>query len=103
MVTVQAPGGDVKVFIEANPQYKSITLYDNKMNRLDQDQRQELMKKPDLDKEKDLGKDKVKEKGLATEEQDGKKSKGKKDKVNGDDKGLVTKNRTRNSGKGMGV
>lgn len=103
MVTVQAPGGDVKVFIEANPQYKSITLYDNKMKRLDQDQRQELMKKPDLDKEKDLGKDKVKEKGLATEEQDGKKLKGKKDKVNGDDKGLVTKNRIRNSGKGMGV
>ena len=107
MVNVKAPSGDVRVFIEANPQYKSINVYDNKMNRLNQDQRQELMNKPELSNEKDQSKDKSKEKdkGLGAEEQDGKKSsKGKnKDKVHGEDNGLVKKTRTRSSGKGMGV
>jgi hypothetical protein len=103
MVSVQTPGGDTRVFIEANPQYKSITVYDNKMKRLDQDQRQELMKKPELGEEKN--KDKKQEQGLATERQDEKKpAKGKKnDKVNGENNGLVKKNRTGQKGKGMGV
>jgi hypothetical protein len=53
MVTLEAAGKDVRVFIEANPQYKSITVYDNKMKRLDQDHRQELMVKPSMKEGKD--------------------------------------------------
>lgn len=96
MVTLEVPGKDVKVFIEANPQYKSINLYDNQMKRLDQDQRESVMRKPSLDegKEKEKGKDKSKD--LAQEGQGEKKpEKGKKaDKVNGQDNGLVQKKRT---------
>ena len=65
MVTIETPGKDVKVFIEANPQYKSINVYDNRMQRLGQDKREELMKKPDEAK----GKDQQKDKSLAQEEQ----------------------------------
>lgn len=107
MVNVQTPGGDVKVFIEANPQYKTINVYDNKMNRLGQDKREELMKKPEMKEDKGQGKDQSKDqsKSLGTEEQGEKKQgKGKKaDKVNGEDNGLVKKTRTRSPGKGMGV
>lgn len=101
MVTLQLPDKDIKVFIEANPQYKTITLYDNKMKRLDQEQRQEMMKKPDLD----AFKSKEKTKDLAPEQQDGKKPEKQKGKGKGDDldTGLVKKNRTRNPGKGMSV
>ncbi len=105
MVTVQAPGGDVRVFIEANPQYKSINVYDNKMVRLGQEKREELMKKPEMNEGKEKGKDKSKEQSLGSEQQGEKKhDKGKKnDKANGKDNGLVKKTRTRSSGKGMGV
>lgn len=101
MVTLQLPDKAVKVFIEANPQYKTVTLYDNKMKRLDKEERQEMMKKPDLD----ASKIKEKTKDLVPEQQEGKKpekqkGKGKED---GPDNGLVKKNRTRIPGKGMSV
>jgi hypothetical protein len=57
MVTLETPGKDIKVFMEANPQYKSVTLYDNKMKRMDQDQRQEMMAKPSLKADKDQSKE----------------------------------------------
>jgi len=103
MVTLELPDKDVKVFIEANPQYKSLTVYDNKMQRLDQDQRQEVMKQPEM---KDVSKNKAKEQqqNLGTEGQDGKKSLKGKGKTNGSENdGLVKKTRTRTPGKGMGV
>ncbi len=46
-VTIQAGGTDTKVFIEANPQYKTINLYSSQMQRLDQEQRNEMMRTPD--------------------------------------------------------
>lgn len=103
MVTIETPGKDVRVFIEANPQYKSINVYDNKMTRLGQERREELMKKPEV--KEDKGKDQTKEKSLDTEQQGEKKpGKGKgKEKANGEDNGLVKKTRTRSPGKGMGV
>ncbi len=58
MVTFQGPDKESKIFIEANPQYKNFNLYDNKMNRLGQEQRQELMKKPELDQAKGQSQDK---------------------------------------------
>jgi len=102
MVTVHAPGGDVRVFVEANPQYKSINVYDGNMKRHNQEKREELMKKPDMDK--NVSKDKSKEQSLGAEGQDGKKS-GKAKKAGGGEEGngLVTKKRTRGEGKGMGV
>ena len=108
MVTLETQGKDTKVYIEANPQYKTINVYNNRMQRLDQDKREELMKKPELNNEKEKGKDKdqVKDKeqskGMdgAGEE---KKSKGRKSSMNGEDSGLVTKKRTNGNKKGLGV
>lgn len=101
MVTVQISGKDTRVFIEANPQYKSINVYDGNMKRLNQEKREELMKKPDMEKVKE----KKQEQSLGTEGQDGKKSEKTKGKKAGGDEGngLVTKKRTRGEGKGMGV
>lgn len=101
MVTLQLPDKEIKVFIEANPQYKTVTLYDNKMKRLDQEQRQEMMKKPDLDASKSKGN----AQDLGVEQQEGKKPEKQKGKGKGDDldSGLVKKNRTRNPSKGMSV
>lgn len=101
MVTLQLPDKEIKVFLEANPQYKTVTLYDNKMKRLDKEERQEMMKKPDLD----ASKNKEKTKDLGSEQQEGKKPEKQKGKGKGDDpdSGLVKKNRTRNPGKGMSV
>ena len=39
MVTLETPGKDLRVFIEANPQYKSVNVYSNKMERLDKDRK----------------------------------------------------------------
>lgn len=58
-VSINVDGATQKMFIEANPQYKTINIYDEKMQRLGQDQRQELSQKQavktdqsqDLDKE----------------------------------------------------
>lgn len=108
MVTLETPGKDVKVFIEANPQYKTITLYNNKMQRMDQDQRQEMMVKPELreGKDKDQSKEKNKDQEMGKEDQPEKKqSKGRRENGNsaaGEENGLVTKKRTSNK-KGLGV
>lgn len=66
MVTLETPGKDVKVFMEANPQFKVMTLYNDKMKRLDQEQRNELLVKPELkegkiEKDMDQKKTNVKE------------------------------------------
>ena len=68
MVTLETPGKDIKVFMEANPQYKSLNLYDSKMQNLNQEQRQELTQKQELNQQ---GKDQTQEKDL---KQDVKKS-----------------------------
>lgn len=99
MVTLETPGKDTKVFIEANPQYKSINFYTGKMERLDQSQRQELMKKPDMKEEKGQSKDQ--KQSLAGEDKDGKKSVKKKSGAE-EGKGLVTK-KSNNHNRGMGV
>lgn len=101
MVTLQLPEKDIKVFLEANPQYKTVTLYDSKMKRMGQEQRQEIMKKPELDESKS----KEKTKDLGPEQHEGKKPEKQKGKGKGEDldTGLVKKNRTRNPGKGMSV
>lgn len=100
MVTLETPGKEIKVFIEANPQYKSINLYNGKMERLDQDQRQDMMKKPEM--KEDKGQSKDQKQSLGGEDK-GEKKQGKGKKMNeGDDKGLVTKKRN-NHNRGMGV
>lgn len=105
MVTMQISGKDERVFIEANPQYKTINLYNSKFQRLDQEQRQELMNKPELKEGKEQGKGKEKSQELGKEDQPEKKQ-GKGRKVNGgsagEDNGLVTKKRSSNK-KGLGI
>ena len=105
MVTIETPGKDIKVFIEANPQYKTINVYDSKAVRLGQEKREELMKKPDVQEGKDKGQHKEQQQSLGGEGKDEKKQgrARKSDKVNGEDNGLVKKTRTRSNGKGMGV
>lgn len=44
-VTIDVNGESQKMFIEANPQYKTINLYDGKMQRLNQEQRVDLLEK----------------------------------------------------------
>jgi hypothetical protein len=99
MVTMEIAGKDVKVFIEANPQYKGVNLYDNKMQRLEKDQRAELMKKTAMKEEPSKGQTQ----GLAGEDKEGKKQgKGGKKNAASEDNGLVKKKRF-DRGKGMGV
>lgn len=103
MVTLDTPGKEIKVFIEANPQYKSINLYNGKMERLDQDQRQEMMRQPEMKEEKGQDKSKDQKQSLAGEDKGEKKlGKGKKAGSDDESKGLVTKKRN-NHNRGMGV
>lgn len=71
MVTLETPGKDIKVFVEADPKYKDLNVYTSKMVSLDKDQKEELMKKPEIkeDKgqEKGQGKDQTQEKDLKQE------------------------------------
>lgn len=63
-VTVQVNGEAQKMFIEANPQYKTINLYDDKMQRLNQEQRQNVSQKhsgEELKEGKDVKKDQKQE------------------------------------------
>lgn len=69
-VTVVANGEGQRVFIEANPQYKTVNIYNEKMQRLNQDQRQELIKKPELREGREQGKEQSQE-----QKQDQKKAK----------------------------
>ncbi|MEO7984355.1 MAG: hypothetical protein ABI688_09755 [Bacteroidota bacterium] len=68
MVTLETPGKDIKVFMEANPQYKTVNLYDGKMQSFTREQQQELVQKPEI---KEQGKEQTQEKDL---KQDAKKS-----------------------------
>lgn len=52
-VTIVANGEGQKMFLEANPQYKTITVYDGAMHRVSQEQRQELLKGQAVDNGKD--------------------------------------------------
>jgi hypothetical protein len=110
MVTLETPGKDVRIFIEANPQYKSVIVYDNKMHRLDQDKREELMKKPEAVKDNGLNKNKDQKReqsvSLGSEGQGEKKQSRKvksKESLNGEENGLVQKKRTSGNKKGLGV
>lgn len=99
MVTLETPGKDLKVFIEANPQYKGINVYTNKMQRLDKDQREEMMQKVESKEEK--GKDQ--KQGLGGEDKlEKKQGRGKKVATGDEHPGLVTKKNNQQS-KGMGV
>jgi hypothetical protein len=106
MVNVKTADGDVKVFIEANPQYKSISVYDSNMKRLNQDRREQLMNKSEMNagKDKDQSKNKEQQQSLGTEGQGEKKaSRGRKASSGEQGDGLVKKNRTRGENRGMGV
>jgi hypothetical protein len=96
MVTLETPGKEIKVFIEANPKYKTVNLYNSKMQRLDKDQSQELMRKPEI---KEQRKDQTQD--ISSEKKPDKKQ----TKVNSkseDDTGLIQKKRMSNK-KGMGI
>ncbi len=56
-VNVGLNGESQKMFIEANPQYKTVNLYDGKMQRLGQEQRVELSGKKDVKESKDVKED----------------------------------------------
>jgi hypothetical protein len=104
-VTLDIAGKEQKVFIEANPQYKTVTLYSAKMQRLDQGQRQDMMIKPAMQENKEQGKEKEKSKELGQEDQSEKKQ-GKGKKMNnppGEGTGLVEKKRTHTSKKGLSI
>lgn len=51
--TIVANGEGQKVFLEANPQYKTVTIYDSNMHRLSQEQRQDLTKGQSQDQGKE--------------------------------------------------
>lgn len=61
--TIIAHGVGQKVFLEANPQYKTVTIYDGNMHRLSQEQRQELQK----GQSQDQGKEQSQQKDLKQE------------------------------------
>ena len=99
MVTLETPGKDIKVFIEANPQYKGINVYTNKMQRLDKDQREEIMQKVEMKEEK--GKDQKQTLG-GEDKLEKKQGRAKKVATGDEHPGLVTKKNNQQS-KGMGV
>ncbi len=97
MVSLETPDKDIKVFIEANPQYKTLNLYNSKMQNLDQEQRQELMQKPGLKEQgKEQAKDQTQEKDQKQDKSEKKSLLPKKEKSNG----LLEKKRT-SSKKGL--
>lgn len=51
--TIVANDESQKVFLEANPQYKTVTIYDGNMHRLSQEQRRELQKGQSQDQGKE--------------------------------------------------
>lgn len=73
-VTMEIGGKESKFFIEANPQYKSLNLYNGNMQSLNQEERQKLIVKPDNNTQ-DMGNKNNKEKAesLVREDQPGKK------------------------------
>jgi hypothetical protein len=110
IVTMELPGKDTKFFIEACPKYKNINVYDNRMIPLKREQKEELMKKPEIndEKSKEQAKNKSNDQtqGLAGEDKDGKKLHKNEKKVNSDDDlegKLLPKKRTNNNKQGLGV
>jgi hypothetical protein len=92
-VTIEANGEAQKMFIEANPQYKTITLYDGKMQRLNQEQRLGILEKhavKEFKEEQGMKEDKQQE-----VKQDSKKSKTQK---TGDDLDQPKKKNSRKKG-----
>jgi hypothetical protein len=59
-VTIDDNGKALKLFVEANPQYKTVTLYNEKMQRMNQEQRMELQVKTEM-KQKQSIKQEVKQ------------------------------------------
>jgi hypothetical protein len=104
-VTLEGNGDGQRIFIEANPQYKTINLYNEKMQRLDQQQRQNLMQRPEGHEVKHQGKEKDKSKELG--EEGGPEKKQSKTRKMNDDKdtakvGLIEKKRTATN-KGLSI
>ncbi len=92
-VTIEVNGEPQKMFIEANPQYKTVTLYDGRMQRLNQEQRLDIL-------EKHAAKEFKEEQGIKEDKQlevkqDNKKSKGQK---TGDDLDRSKKKSSRKKG-----
>ena len=93
-VLIETGEKPMRVFIEANPQYKNVTVYSDKMQRLSREQREGLMQKPTGD----VNRTTSQQKDLAQEGQGGKKQTAKKE-----PEGLIKKTRERKKGKGLGV
>lgn len=93
---------NVKVFLEANPKYKSVTIYNEKMKLMNKEQRAELMIKPDAKEQKA---EKTAKKELGQEDQAEKKPvKGRKvADVSNEENGLIKKKRSGENKKGLSV
>jgi hypothetical protein len=92
-VTIGANGESQKMFIEANPQYKTVNVYNDKMQRLSQEQRLELSGKQAVKEDKE-----VKEDIQQEVKKENKKSISQKP---GDDPGVVKKKNSRRKGMSM--
>ena len=92
-VTMGVNGESQKMFIEANPQYKTINLYDGKMQRLNQEQRLDILEKQSVKEFKE--EQGIKEDKHQEVKQDNKKSKGQKA---GDDQDQPKKKSSRKKG-----
>jgi hypothetical protein len=89
-VTIGVNGESQKMFIEANPQYKTVTLYNDKMQRLNQEQRLELS-----------GKQAVKEVKEDIQQDVKKENKKSMSQKTDDDPGIVKKKNSRRKGMSM--
>ena len=92
-VTIEVNGKSQKMFVEANPQYKTINLYDGQMKRLGQEQRLDIQeKRPVKQFKEEQGMKEDKEQEV---KQDNKKSKAQK---TGDDMDQPKKKSSRKKG-----
>ena len=93
--------------MEANPQYKTVTLYSANMQRLGQEQLQELMVKPEIKEGKVQSQTKKEEKdqALGQEDQPEKKQAKSRKQSNGpgEEGGLIEKKRTNSNKKGLSI
>lgn len=71
-VTFEKDGTAAKMFVEANPQYKSVTLYDAHLQRISKESLSQYQTQPQEKKQKQETKEKVKtNKGLKKDKGDG--------------------------------
>lgn len=73
-VTMTVGGSDSKFFIEANPQFKGIHVYTSTMAKLDREQQQAMMEKPEIKKDKKQsleGEDKLEKKSVKLKKDEG--------------------------------